>query len=594
MTREELYRGIENIDEDLINDVDFSAKKRRSIKWFFVTAACLCIIIGVVAITNVNINTEVNATVSWEVIEQGEFYQISTIRRVFQSGLSKSESIQYNYVVYNGKFVLASGVSMKKPEVHQLNKNVICIEHSDYSQEYMTYCRLNTDDKDEVPAITIMRDDFLFEFEGKVVYISYYDEEREDPNVFIDRMNNTYAEYLELGQGTTDVSATLNDAQDKITVKYTNADGQEQTEQIKIKDTKNNKEKIVKNKTEIKCLWEEKLIEKTNYTYTYKIDCTINREKESVINDEEDDLYQCFIVANNKIIDEGCYIEAAPQFMLVEDDILAMKFGCDILNNYNECRFYKLSTGAISKAYLEPLFTVNGKVAEPTYDEERPDYLTFYDIFTGKKVDLSGYQLLDATVTKEGTVDIKYKTAENEAKSEQLKLLYPTHKGGLKESNIDNIAKMYEIENENYCYYLFFIYNKDGTEIVYYDYNMFYAEITKISDDILKISTSWGQATECLRYYNIETNTLSKQYTDVMAESNEMIVYLTFEDEDVCVNISDLYGTYNKKYVLDKKYTQGNKYFYEDMTLENDKLIIKMTYLADGDGEDEILEYPIK
>lgn len=609
MTKDILYNAIQNIDDDLVNNFNLAPKKNFNKRWLVTVATCICVIISLFCIINLNVSTEVNARVNRTVIEQGEYYQIVEIKRIFQNGLRKTESTQYNYIVYNGKFVLASGISMNRPEVHYLSETVICIEHSDYSQEYMTYCDLTVNNIDDlVSNWTIKKEAFVFEHEGYLVYLDSWDDNETFDVVCINSIDDKYYNSLEifdLNSKNSNISVSFNNNKTKIKILYTDNKGKKNTKFMKIPKKKQNKNEIVVNTSEVDCIWKDRLVDQTQYTYTYNIYFEINREVEEPFYDEEDDLYQSFVIINNKIIDEGCYFEYQPDFVMIDNNILSMKY-IDNFNYFNYCKFYNINTCEISKKYIEPLFTVDGVVAELTNSGEGPSNLEFYDIFTGDNLKLPSIELIDVKITVENHIEIKYKDNNNKIISKKLVLTYPPATNSkLKEKNIDNIAKLYEITltdkqyityYEPYRYYIYFIYNKDMTKIVHFDFNKNYANIKKITDDIIKISSSWGEGTECAQFYNIKTDVLSKEYIDVTACTKETVVYLTYKNNynDVYVNITDLFGTYAKKYKLDKKYTTESKYYYGDMKIENNKLIIKMTYLADGDGKDEIVEYPIK
>lgn len=614
MTKEQLYDCIHNIDDDLINDVNLNPKKKKRIMRIIPVAACFLIALGIFTMINLRVKKEVKAYVKWTVIEQGEYYQISQIERNLGGKYGNVKSIQYNYVIYNGKYVLTKGISVIKPKVKVVNDKVIRVDWADLSNEYTNYCDLRKRAYDDGCSETLITKNILLE---KDEIVAYLDEDYDENNTYINFMcmqaiedyDLYYKKDIIIKKGYSDIAVSFNKYRKNFIISYKSAHGKEEKINVHLNDLdyKKDDRKIVKNKDEIKCVWSDKVLEDTKYDAIYKIHLFINREDDySEEDDSEDDnsIFQYFIKGKNCIIEEGVS-EFRPDICLVSKNIVRMKY----YEWDNFVRYYQLETGEISREYEQAIFEVDGKIAVACWEKKKNVAgLELYDYFGEKGEDISDYHLKELNVISNNILMVKYIDKNNHIVSKELNLIYPLKDKEKTPHRIGKFIEMYERDAEyedsdlyfsnDFRYQFYLIYNEKRDDIVSYglsfDNNL---EIEEISDTLIRLR-EYGGGEWCFDcFYDAETKEFSNWYQDVLAYTDTQVVHFEYRKNKKYIVVRDIFGNKVKKYLFKVK-GEARQSWMSEHKIEGNKVVISGTTRIYGkapEWEEETyrMEYPL-
>lgn len=480
MTREQLTKYIDNIDDKIIEEAASYKRENRNNNWIAkaaLVAACVCVVIGVCIAANINSNQVI---AKQNVIDAGKYYTIYELFRDFGNEQGKELSKQYQFVVYNGKCVLYSGISVnEKPDIRQISENIMRVEYKTNGVESVTYCDLGMTTGECTVTVT---DEILLEWDERYACLYY---ERGIPSVAICNMESDYwgdywIDSVILEKGVSDVEVSVNEKHDKITVSYVNQDGEYKTEKRKLSKQVIGERLPIENETEVQCHWENKLIKEGDNYYTYDVSLVINRRD----NNKHTKQYQYFVKHDGKVIDGGYSKGTEPVFENVDGKIAKIEYVVD--DNYLGMedtvisKYYDLNNGKISDPYESVLYEWKDRVAYLSEKINAHQFLEICDMFSGDLMQREAFdeyvcEVNNFELNEEATELTVYYTTFSDVDDDdeiEVKQTIKLSNEKMSEEEIntgkllirdDDIARVYDItEKQSLAQYQYFILDNEG------------------------------------------------------------------------------------------------------------------------------------
>lgn len=551
--KEILKEAVNHIDDSFIDEVlEYEHMPKRNKKWGLTIAIAACFIMAVGLIIGINAGSK-KVVARQITLEQDEYYIVYELYRNFGEEQGDTIESQYQFVVFNGKTVLESGISLKKPIIKKISERIVKVEYEYGETKKYIYCDLRT----KRSAIEINADSLLLEWNER---IAYYD--KEEQAVIIKSMTgekfDDIYEWIEVSKEAKNIKVNVDKDNKQAIVQFKTKKGKLRERKIKLCDVKNPGGNILKNTSKVECSWENKLIEKTEDYYIYDVTLNINRK----VYESKTVQYQYFVKSKGKIIGEGCAPSShRPVFEKIDENILRL---CSYTVKY-----FDLQEGKISPEYKDAIYDWPKGVAH--FGDWPSNYLIVSDIFSGKEITRS-YSLIDVKLSSDKTkMEIVYQD-NNTTKETAVNIIgnsksiceytnkYCDGYGNDKEITVieNDVVKMFDVGRKdivaNYMFH-YFIYNKQKDKIIEVGEQYFREpQIEKINDDIVRIYQGYGTGAWSCQYVNVNTEQVSEFIDGAITELDNKVVTCKYIDNDTYINIYDMFGNEDEGdlYLLEK------------------------------------------